>query len=127
MKQITFSPCLPPSTKKSILDVVNLIHEFLQNNCRISDVSLKRFVVDEDRYQRIAFDFSCANNSYTKAFALLQLIFSDDASPAYFMYKLHKTDGDKGIWLYAVSDEYGIYSWTKTYEWLEQRMNLTIR
>lgn len=84
MTQITFKPSIN-TINNPLQSLCNTIINFLSNNGMHTD-SAKSFV-KVGGYKTIFFNFDCANNSYTKAIALLQLVLSTQNSFGYLAYR----------------------------------------
>jgi hypothetical protein len=123
MKKITFSPAAKSATY-SMQDFRNLVVIFLNKNGMKLEAADEFVKVSSNNY-RINFDINCSKNDYTRAFALLQLIFSSENAPCYFRYALNlivTSPSDAGISLHIAA----FHSVNEAYNWLKDRMIVTI-
>lgn len=112
MKSITFNAQRNEST---IDELKRIVDQFLRKHSSYDDMDK---YTKTDGY-RILFTMDCANNTFTRAFALLQLIFSDMNGPAYIKY-------DKQANFILVIGYGGQEAITKTIQYISNHMNVTI-
>jgi hypothetical protein len=101
MKQVIFNGNAGWTKKYDIQDFRNAIVAFLiKNGMSVTEHAERVRLCNQ---VKIEFPFSCANNDFTRSFALLQLVCSTKGAPLYFEYR----DGRVMLNMYSGIDYLG--------------------
>jgi hypothetical protein len=119
MKSVTFNhtPSTPQFTP--ILDMKDLVIKFLvKHGHQLAQASVS------NNAEQIIIKANCANSAFTRALALLQLVFSEGAyedndSGCYIEYRQQYT--------FALNVSGNTRNWIKPFQYLERHMDITIQ